>query len=259
MKSTRIALTAAALLALLLLGGVAWAFSGLDERVRRAFEQRAAQRLQVPVRVGKVRTSLLSQRLEVDGLHIGNPDGFESDHFLTADTIRASFQLGSLLGSTFEIDDVEVRGVDVQLENRRGRFNHQQIARNVKGGAGPAGEASPGARMLHVARARVSGIRSTLSVTGAALRLPAVQLTLPDLELDDFGSGPDQRLPIEQVLQHFIEAVSRALLQQAAGSSSGGWGRVLQGFSESPTGEAPKLPEGLDEAVKGLDGLFRKP
>ncbi len=255
MNRTRTIIASASVLALALIGVAWWQLSSVDERVRVALEERLAGRLQVPVSVSGVRLSLLDQNLVIEGLEIGNPSGFRAEHFLTAGLIEVDFSLSSLFGSTLQVHQILVDDVEVQLENRRGRFNYQQIVRNLEEGSALQGDSGSG-RMLRVSQARVRSIRATVSVTERGFRLPSLKVVIPEVRLEDFGTEQRPQLPLDQVARHFIGAISRNLLEQAAGSSGSGWQRLLQGFILPP--QASPEPEEREKARDQLKNLFKK-
>ncbi len=261
MRRKRLILISVSAVVLVLMVIIAWLASSLDERVRQAFEQRAAAKMGVPVEVGSVNLSLLGGTLHVDDLRIGNPDGYQADHFLTADQIDADFSLGSLFGSTFEMGEVEITGVQAELENRRGRFNYQRILERLGAPSGDSVESSGQGRMLTIGRVRVRSVRSNLSITESGFRLPALQVEIPEIVLENLGSEEGNRMALVEAMRQVIRAISQELVQQGAGASSGGWKQLLRSFTESPDRppQASQPPKDLEETVDRLKDIFKKP
>ena len=79
------------------------------DRYRDTIADAIAKQTGRKVTLGKIRAHLLpGVALTVDGLHIGNPEGFPQGDLLSADEIRVNVPLGPLLARTIHVNSVDL-------------------------------------------------------------------------------------------------------------------------------------------------------
>ena len=64
-----------------------------------------------------------SGTLEIDGLKVSNPPGYQASHFLRLDEGALAVGLGSLTKETIEVPSVTLSGVDLILEKKGAAAN----------------------------------------------------------------------------------------------------------------------------------------
>src|SRR5262245_9852982 len=104
----RILLVAAAVL----LVGLGALFLFLDPIVAKAIETGSNYATGVETHGGGVDASLLSGHFGLDHLSLANPPGFAAEPFLKLGSARATWQNGSILSDTIEMDELLVQGAE---------------------------------------------------------------------------------------------------------------------------------------------------
>ena len=110
---------------LLLLALAAPYFLNVD-RYRDTIADAIAKQTGRKVTLGKIRARLLPGiGVTVNGLHIGNPEGFPQGDLLSADEIRVNVALGPLLHRTIHVNSVELAHPKLSLvtEARQGQLH----------------------------------------------------------------------------------------------------------------------------------------
>src|SRR5690349_7609923 len=117
-------------LVVLLVIGVGGAVVFLDPLVKTAVEKGSTLATGVDTKVGSVDASPFSGHFGLKELVVSNPPGFSSDPFLHLGTAGASWQNGTILSSTIEMDQLLVQDVDVRLERAGSGTNYGKILDN---------------------------------------------------------------------------------------------------------------------------------
>ena len=91
--------------------------------------------------------SLLSGRVRLSGLHIGNPQGFKTESLFDVHTIEVKLKLSSLLSDTIVIEKILVEAPEITFERgiRQSNFGAliEGLSRKSGGAEKPAPEAKP--------------------------------------------------------------------------------------------------------------------
>lgn len=183
-----------ALLLALLGGTLYWALNSLDFVVKTAIERFGPDMLGVSVSVREVSISATNGRGTLQGLRIGNPQGYSSAHALRAGTITVSVEPASLGRDVVVIRDILVDSPEITYELRGGTNNVEAIRRNIaayleRPGGEPAGSGqdakrAPGRRYV-IGRITLRGARVTM--TNPLLKGAGISFGLPDVDLRDVG------------------------------------------------------------------------
>ncbi|MFW6189443.1 MAG: AsmA family protein [Planctomycetota bacterium] len=195
--------------------------------------------LRVPVGVDDVDVSLLGGSFALQGLTLGNPEGFDSPRSAELGRAEVELRWRSLISDTVVIPRIDVRGPELTLEYSEGRTNLGAILERVP---------DPGRRetekkfLLDAVRIRESVVRVAGLPAGQAL-----QLRLPDIELEDLSEG-EPRTP-EELAVLILKAIQREVLREARGELSG---------SQLDQLENEVLEKGRDILQKGSEKLKQK-
>jgi hypothetical protein len=201
----------------------------------------------------------------VNGLVLGNPEGYKTDSAIRVGKAAVSVALGSVMGSKIVIHSVEVNAPEITFEgNPFGENNLKKIMDNVNAFAGggkgatnaPAGSQGKGAsKKLEVDHFLISGAKVHVSLTGMGGK--QLDLVLPPIEFNNLGTGPDgitaadlTKQVLNQITLDTIKAVGSAVTD--LGKDVGKLGKDLGKDANKAVGE------NVDKLKKGLGGLLGK-
>lgn len=226
---------------------------------------------QTSLTVSSVNISLLSGSAGVNGLVLGNPDGYKAPQAISVGKASVSLAPGSLLSDKIVIRSIEVRDAEITFEgNPFGANNLTKIMANVNSLTPAADQAAtntpaaaaPGAKKpakkLEVDDFVISGAKVHASLSGIpGLSKQEISLPLPDIHLTDLGKGTDG-ITAADLTQKVLSAITTGTISALA-SSVTDLGKNLTGAAADAAQSAGKAAgAGVDSVKKGLGGLFGK-
>ena len=243
-------------LVVLLIAAVVIAGFSLDGIVKRGIETIGPKLTKVDIKLDKVGLSLFSGSGRVDGLVVGNPEGFKSPHAISVGSVSLSLSPASLLSDKIIIKSIKADAPEITYETGAGGSNLKKILANLNETAGGGGNstnaaAKPG-KKLEVDDVLLTGAKLHLSlagIAGATVPLPAIHLT----GLGQDAAGITSADLTKRVLAEIEQAAAKAAAESAGDIAKGATGLVkgLTGGTNNPVGEAAsKLGKGVGDLLK---------
>ena len=244
------------------LGVVAAILAGifLDQIVKTGIERVAPSITQTSVTLAGVKISVLTGSVGLNGLVVGNPEGYQSPQAISVGKAAVSVTPGSLLADKIVVRSIAIDAPEVTFEGSPfGENNLKKIMANVNSGAaatdasaanatapsGKPAKSSGAAKKLQVDDLLITGIKVHASVEGKLFTVP-----IPDIHFTDLGTGPDgitaadlTRKVLQQISTDTIRAVGDNVRKLAGNAASS----LLKGSTN-----------GFGSLKKGLGGLFGK-
>lgn len=115
---------------LLLIGGF-WLFFMRDSIAAEAIRKYGTAILGVKVSVSRVRTDLASQTVELRGLSIENPPGFNNRYLLRINSVTVSLDVSSLTKDVVLVHELLLLKPEVSFEKLNGRSNLEIVQGNL--------------------------------------------------------------------------------------------------------------------------------
>jgi hypothetical protein len=271
-------------IALSLLGlgvaGTVAAFFFLDVIVGKAIEAGCTKALGVETSVGLVRVGLVTGKFSVRRLRIANPQGFETDHFLTLGHLHFEVPPESLREETIVVRLLELDNGDVSLETVDKKANYDVILDNLNrfsktGSADPnatksAGEGEEGAKGLVINEVVIREIDARVDLGKVSGKADRVEVEIPEMRVHPNKKTGSAEISVAQLTQAIVTAVLTGVAKNAPVALAKGLFQGLGGLAsvtlEFPGalstgatgvgGAAVKLGAGAVDAIKGLGGLF---
>lgn len=210
----------AAVVVLVVIGGVYFLLSNLDSIVAGLIEKYGSEATGTQVAVAGVEISLGDGRATIAGLRIDSPDGYAARQAFTLGEATVDMDVESLRGEPLVIDEIRVAAPVVHAEIlESGASNLQDLQKNLQryaesmGAGGGGGGDGGGSGADEAKRIRISRFvfeQGRIEADASALGLEARTLTLPSIRIEDIGGDAGAR-PDEIAL-----AVLGALTRQAA-------------------------------------------
>jgi len=249
---------------ILLVVGAGGVIVFLDPLVKTAVEKGATFATGVETKVGSVDASPFSGHFGLRELTVANPPGFSSDPFLHLGTAGASWQNGTILSNTIEMDQLLVQDVEVHLERAGSGTNYGKILDNLgklSSGGGQPQKPEPeakGGKNLHIKKIEIRNVRAGLRMPG----LPAMEVKVPSVVIDDFRSdGSTQEIVgklTRQILQSILNSVLSAGKDIFPADVVKDLGQGLSNLGGALGSSAKDALKGVEGALKGAGDLFKK-
>jgi uncharacterized protein involved in outer membrane biogenesis len=216
---------------------------------------------QVPIQVDAVTLSLLTGSAKIEGLVVGNPEGYKTPQAISVGVVAVGVNPLSVLSDKIVVRSIEVRSPEITFEgNPFSGNNLTKIRDNVSAATASSQKPStnqtaqatskPG-KKLEVDDFLITGAKVHVSLTGMAGK--QMTLPLPDIHLTDMGKGADG-ITATDLTRRVLDALTAATVKAVANAASDvGAGAVNLG---KDTGKA--VGGDMNKVTKGLGGLFKK-
>jgi hypothetical protein len=247
----KILISGAALVLLLIAGTLGYLYFSLNGLVKKGVETIGPRVTRTSVRLDAASLSPFSGSGKLEGLLVGNPEGFSGQSALNVPEISVSVDKKSLLTRTIVINEIVIRNPLVSLEgtltgNNLGKlmFNVKSYGSTDKEKGKPATNSSP--RTFIVRKVLISAPRLNVS---ASLLNQSVGQTVPltDITLENVGSGGAGISAADLTTQIMVPLLTNALREGVSFVAKQGINTIKQ--------------EGLDQlnkAAKGISDFFKR-
>ena len=253
-----IALVVVAILAVLAIGLL------LDKAIKSGVETFGPKLTKVDIKLQSVSLSLLSGSGTIKGLVVGNPEGFKTPSAINLGVASLSLNPRSLLSDKIIVKSINVQGPEITFETDLRNNNLSKILANVQeatsGGAKepakPQEPSQPGgakpAKKLQVDDFVISGGKIHVSVS--ALGGKTASVPLPDIHLQNLGTGPEGITPAE-LARRVMEEIEKGASQAAAGAVTD-LGKGALYISKDAANAASN--NAVEKVTKSLGNIFKK-
>lgn len=205
------------------------------------------------VALDKASFSLLAGRMTLDGLVVGNPEGFKTPSAIKVGELTLRVKPGSVLSDVIEIDELTIVSPEITYEQALSGNNINKLLANVNEStaaivgttdqpADPAAEKRFKVKVIRVTGAKVNA--SATLMGGTALTLP-----LPDITLENIGTAGNGVTAGEltgEVLKQVLAGVTKAVTSSA-----------LQG-GDALKDAGKEAGKTLEKATEGVRNLFNR-
>jgi len=244
------------LLVVLLVIVVIMAGLSLGKIVKAGVETVGPKITQVPVTVDAVNLSLLTGAARIQGLVVGNPEGYK-----TPRAISVGVNPLSVISDKIVIRSIEVRSPEITFEgNPLSGNNLTKIRDNVNAATASSQKPSPSqaaqaggkpAKKLEVDNFLITGAKVHVSLTGMGGQ--EVTVPLPDIHLTDMGKGADG-ITATDLTRRVLDALTAATVKAAANAASD----ISAGALNVGKDAGKTATENVNKITKDLGGLFKK-
>ena len=245
----------AVLLVLVVVLGVVF----IDKVVRLSVEKGGTYALGVETTLEEADFGLFSGQLDLAGLAVANPEGFQHEYFLEMGSASCKVAPASLSSDVIDVPLLALADLTLDIERAANGTNYgaildhlEQIGSGGKGGSGGGGtgseeegEAAEG-KLFRIARVSLSNIRVTVSLSTAAGALPPQSLTIPSIELKNVGTA-EGGASATDIASELITALLDATIK-------GGAGTLPADLLQDLTGRLANYESMADAARADLEG-----
>ncbi len=208
---------------------------------------------QTPITVDSVSLSAFSGSGSIEGLVVGNPEGFNTPHSIKLDGFSLKLQPMSVLSDKIVINEIIIDGPEFIFETGVGlqKSNVGTILANIEkftGESEAVEEEETASKSVQIDLLRITG--GKVKVSNKLLGGQALMVPLPDIELTDIGAADDgisfgesMKLVFQAINQGIVSSVGQSgkvvgeQLKNIGSGTQKGLGGLLKGLKESVTKE----------------------
>jgi hypothetical protein len=225
--------------------------------VRMGIVKGASSALKVPVGLDSVHVHPIFGKVELAGLAVGNPPGYEIPTLLKLGEGKVEVKIGSLMSDTVDIDYIILNKVDVSIEQKGLSTNLNDIIKSLpKGPEQPSGQPAAPGKKLRIKTLEITDINVTAKLLPIPGKTNEVTFKLAPIKMTDLGS--DNKLDVAALTSKILAAIAEGVAQQGADLLPSD----VTGPIKSGLGSVGEMGKGVLEqgqkAGKGLFGIFKK-
>lgn len=240
-----------ALVAVVVFGFVAYKTLGsLDKIIEAAVESYGPEIIGASVQLDGVSLNLTEGQASLNGLYIGNPEGYKTDYAMQVDQVKVTLDIDSITSNIVVIKEVLIQGPAVIYEMASGGSNIDKLAENAQSYTGidaQKNEDDDGNEpKLIIEHLKIN--EGQVSVSHSILKGKALTVGLPNIHLKDIGKEENGASPGEvaqEVMGSIKSGVGTAVASLGLGSAfSSGTKAVKKGAAsimDSAKGAGDKL------------------
>ncbi|MEM8758185.1 MAG: AsmA family protein [Planctomycetota bacterium] len=266
MKLFKILLGVVIVVVLLLVAAVVGAFVFIDSVARSGVEQGASYALDVPTTLDSADVDVFGGTVDLAGLTIDNPEGYDTPHFFRLDSASAALDTGTLQSDVVEMSSLVIDGIDVYLDKEGGKANYEQILENLKrfeSGEPPEDEteADPNAtgKTFVIREVKILNVTAHVELLPLGGELTRSEIIVPEIILSDVGEKDP--LTVATLTNILIKSVFASIVNVGGGALPGaiadGLNAGLGGLTDLATsgiGMGVDLGEGVINVVGDVGG-----
>ncbi|WP_417451871.1 hypothetical protein [Kordiimonas sp.] len=229
------------LILVLVVGGGAFAYYKLDTLVKTGVETKGPEVLKVPVGVNSISLSPFSGTIGVNGLSIGQPEGFGDGSIASLDGFDMKVRTNTLFSDHIIIDSIMVEAPKLDIRSKGSQTNFQALQKAIGYQSSETSNVTLTIKKMTIQGPEIA-VLSEGGIVNVDERIKLADFTISDLGTDEKGLAPGE------IARHVMDVlqpqIAKALIEaQASGK--------LQDIAKDARGT-------LEKGIGGLVGKLKK-
>jgi hypothetical protein len=256
------------LLVVIVLGAVYFFGSTLlNKGVKSGVETFGPKVTQTSVQLDTVSLSILSGDGRLEGLYIGNPEGYKAENIFALGRVDVDMEPMSVFDDVIVINKVHILQPEISYEKGLRGSNLQDLMANIEeftgpkepGAEPPPADAKPGKKILIKSLVIEDG-SIYLGLLGQGAKVPLPRIEMSDLGAKEDGSGQNPAEVVGAVIAKILQSVTQILANPEMIKELGGTALDAAGSLKDAGGSLKdaggSAAEGAGKAVEGIRNLF---
>ncbi len=261
MKNKIVKILTYAVVGIVVLVGVAAVLFAMfgEGAIRSAIQRQGSVTLGVPVKVDRLKLSVLQGKVGIGGVVVGNPEGY-SGNLLELNDGSVDVGIKSLMSDTVHIEDIRLDGMNLVIEQKGLSNNLKDVMNAIPK---KEEEAKKEGKPLVIDNLELSNIVVKVKLIDLPGAADTVPLKLEPITMKNLGT--EDKMSMATLVSKILVAVAEGVAKQGAGIlpdevtntiKSGLSGIMEQGGALMKEGQ--KVLEQGTGVLDGVKGLFEK-
>jgi uncharacterized protein YhdP len=237
-----------------------------DKAVKTAVETTGTKTLNVGVKVGQAKTSILAGSVGLQDITVANPAGYQGAALLKLQQVAIKADTKSLLSKEVLIKDMKLDNMEVFVEQKGLGNNLYQVIKPLREPHQPTGKG------LVIDNLEIANVTVHVSMPAIPGQAQSVNLKLASIKMGDLGRS--EKMDTAVLIGKILLAVAQGIAEQGGGilpkETVGELGSVLDKAVDigktilTPGGKTPdgqqkdSLGKTVTDGIKGLIGGKKK-
>ena len=212
---------------------------------KQGVQRGATYALGVPTTLDSMNVGLFSGTVSLSGLNVANPPSFQGAHMLRSGRFDLAVVPSSLLSDVVRINNLDLNGLDLVIDQRVGGSNISQIVDNLdrfKGSQPPPDQTSGKKVQLDHAV-----IRNVVAHVYTPLASQPLTVEVPQIDLSGVTSDKPNGVVLGDLMRRILPAILEAVVKQ-------GQGILPPDVAANIQGQVGQLTAGLGDQAQKLVG-----
>ncbi len=190
-----------------------------DNAIRAGIEIGAEKAMKVDVRLENISTALLRGKVELTGLEIDNPEGYNHPTFMELGHAYMSLDTGTLLDDTIVLDKIQLDNITVVIEQKDlTKNNLKEILSNLpQSDKTETPDTKPkeeekASKNVRINSLEINGVTVKAKLLPVPGRADTVTLKLNPIHLENIGT--DEKVDAADVTAKIIKAIAGGIAEQ---------------------------------------------
>lgn len=199
---------------------------------------------------------ITSGTLTLDQLVIANPEGFDTDHFLSLGRGDMDVELGTVTSDVIQVPAVTLRDVSIVLERKDGKANYQVILdhlESVSGETDPDQQPSEAGSGVNIRELRIENITATIR----GYPFPSEPVKVPSIVLKNVPDNADAA-SVAKVVGVVIASTLQAVATSVPGLPEDLAGALNEGLAQVGDLGAQTVEQVTEAATQAAEQATQK-
>ena len=269
MKTGKRILTSVVVVLVVLIAVVALLINLFGDRALKVGIERGAQHaLQVGVRLDDATLSIFGGKLNLNGLEVDNPQGYQHPQLMTLGNAFVAVETRSLLSDTVQIERIQLDNVSLTIEQKGLTNNLQEILNNLPKSDAPAAPSDKAGKNLRIKELQINGVEVNAKLLPVPGRADTVKLRVAPITLIDIGT--DEDINVAELTGVILVAIAQGVMEQGKDllplDMINNLGEGLLGVGDEILKQGTDLGKGIFEGVEdagrgatdAIRGIFQR-
>jgi hypothetical protein len=249
-----------------------------NQALKIGVETGATAALKVGVTLNSAKLSILGGKVELDGLKVQNPAGYQNPEFLNLQKAAVALKVSSLMSDTIEIDKIQFDEIQLTIEQKGVTTNNLQeilnaLPKSEETAPKPEDKTAPktpGKKML-IHELAINGVQVRVKLLPIPGKADTVTLKLTPIVMKELGG--DKPINVAELSAKILKAIAGGIAEQGKDLlpidmiGSIGQGIAQQGLKVLDTagqvgkgvleGAGKGVLDGAGDVGKGVGGLLK--
>lgn len=225
----------------------------LDTIAKEAVQRGGTYAMGVDTTVNKVSLRPFAGQLQMQGLNVANPKGFNGAHLMQTGIFELELVPGSLMDKTIVLKKFELNGLDMYIDQQMPRSNISVIMDNLKklGDEKPKDQKPSEGKNYRVDLITIRNVVAHVKVLAG----PELTIKIPEIQLKNVTGDNAAGVALPVLVARILPAILAAVLEQGKGVLPPDLAAALRGDVSAVTAQ---LGGQAQQMVKGVQGEIGK-